>query len=117
MTIKEEAFGDDRSNTLIVTAAQRTQKKIGEILANMEDLLQVQDIGEAPKRYRLEVVLLRGGREGEDLGKAPEGLPLGFEAEGFIERLYVKSQARVEAGDVIVVIGKNEDLKRMNAVL
>lgn len=58
--IVERCVADDKANAVIVTAIPATHKKIEELLASMEGMINEESAKGPIKQYRLEVTLLRG---------------------------------------------------------
>ncbi|MCX7016021.1 MAG: biotin/lipoyl-binding protein [Candidatus Sumerlaeota bacterium] len=94
----EQAIADDKAGALIVTAIPRTQKKIAQILGRMEETLEEETRAPA-KRYRIEAILLEGGKAGELAEKEAEGYQMA--PAGVIKEVAVKAGDKVKPGDVI----------------
>jgi hypothetical protein len=99
---EEKATADERSNRLIVIASPNTHERIKELLAKAEGLFETKEEAKATKPYRIEVVLLQGGKSGEKVkttGAQPAfgGVPLRRKMVGMA--LAQEEKAQVNAID------------------
>ena len=104
----EHAAADERTNVLIVTAIAGTQRKIGDLIAGWEHIV-AERVGQgAVKRYRIEVILLQGGKAGEKVDTLARGTKLSFRVKGLIEDLPAREGMKVKARDVVARLDSAE---------
>jgi len=97
----ESVLADERSNTLIVTAVPQTHEKIAQILKQADQMIDTRAAAGPILRFRVEVVLLQGRKEGAEPAESAEGTPLSFLTNGILTEVKVRPGDRVKAGDVI----------------
>jgi len=73
----ESVFADESARALVVKAIPAKQERIAQMLAQMDDMIQQgTPVGAAPKaarQYRIELVLLQGGKAGESVDASTSG--------------------------------------------
>lgn len=106
--IHERYFVDHKSNTLILTAIPRTHQKVGEILGRWEGVIRNREAEQPLGRYRIEVVLLQGGKAGETVEKASEMIELSFPVSGMLDELRVAVGAKVKKNELIAMLDVGE---------
>ena len=100
---REEVIADERSGTLIVSAIPKTHKEIDALLAKMEGMITDEPLAEAPERYRIDLVLLRGipGGAATSPTLATQELGIATKHEGTLLEFNVVPGMRVNQGDII----------------
>ena len=99
---QQRITADRNGERLIVTAIPETHEKIRQTLAKVNALVATQgtlDQGLA-QGFRVEAILLQGGKAGQEIAGAARGIGLGFAQTGIIEEL-PQIGAKVKAGEVI----------------
>jgi len=101
--VQEQAYADERSGSLIVTAVPKTMQKIEQILARVDGLLAEEKQSKpVPKQYRVEAILLQG--QGTNTGR----MALSFPVSGRLAELNVSPGTKVKAGDGVVRLDTEE---------
>ncbi|MCH8334249.1 hypothetical protein IIC65_09975 [Candidatus Sumerlaeota bacterium] len=85
-----------------MTAIPETHEKIRQTLAKVNALVATEGIRDqgSGQGFRVEAILLQGGKAGQEIAGAARGIGLGFAQTGIIEEL-PQIGAKVKAGEVI----------------
>lgn len=109
--VQEQAYADERSGSLIVTATARTMQEIEQILARVDGLLaEERQAKPAPKQYRVEAILLQG--QGANRGR----MALSFPVPGRLTELNVSPGTKVKAGDRVARLDTEERELQLQAL-
>jgi biotin carboxyl carrier protein len=109
----ERCFADERTNSIIVSALPSTLEKVERIIREFDKAEAAGEPQGPASRYRIEVVLLQGGKAGEKIEEVARGTRLSFALAGQVRDLPVKAGMKMKAGDVIARLDPSEQELRL----
>lgn len=106
--VHERCVADERTNVIILSADEETHERAARLLSEWESLVERRATAGPLTQYRLEIVLLQGGKAGEPVSVEARAVRLGTTAEGRLETLSVKPGMKVKSGDTIASLDSSQ---------
>lgn len=105
---RETAIADPRTNSLILTAIPATFAKVEGIVEKMDGALGRGDTAVSVQRFRIEVALLQGWKNGAVSNGKPDTVAAGFRMDGAVEEILVEPGNHVEKNQAIARLDASE---------
>ncbi|MCX7047735.1 MAG: hypothetical protein NTX50_19895 [Candidatus Sumerlaeota bacterium] len=100
---EERCAADERSNSLLVIATSKTLERVEEEIKILDRQMdQERQAKAAAARFRIEAVLLQGGKAGEKIDDASRVMKLSFSVPGIVKEVPVSSGIKIKMGDAIM---------------